>query len=287
MRPVPDPNRYNHKESRYERPKNRYRCGRARIWGKSCHLGPTQDGQCGGTTECLPVATNNGAECRRPNGACDRGPMPNGSCRHRHTPCTPILSAKIQRTRLNLVAAILMLALISISWWPVSEKFDVTNQNDINATFVSPGELSSTHQAFTASIGCGACHDGHLSMPSPWQIHFSQAENKIDCTSCHNLVIGETSPHNKDERTNACYRCHTLHDDHQEEVELSDRQCITCHKEDFHSFDQHSPFGENFPHGHEPSIVFDHAKHFEFDLGPWVSGGEMRRTRRNPRPRRS
>jgi hypothetical protein len=147
-----------HRESRYERPNQKWVCGWA-CEGTPCDLGPDGKGRCPakGESECTPQADGDRWRCTRLQafgGPCEHGPNPDGTCCHptpKHPVCRPVLSLKAKRGRLAWGAFLLTaagLVLLVMSPW--------------GAQFVSPGKLSSPHASLSLADNraqnCQACH---------------------------------------------------------------------------------------------------------------------------------
>lgn len=277
-------NRFNHKTSRYERPNDNFRCGRGSIWGKPCSFGPDKQGKCGGIAECAPFKNGDRWECRRPSGACDEGPGPNGTCCHTQPPCTPIPSGRRMRGRYTLVAFVTSLAILSIAAI-INEKnkhlTSHTNNDNVQANFFSsgislfdPGELSDIHRAFTGEQGCEECHfiktdsgeertSENISLASLSHPRSLQE----GCVRCHVFNGPANTPHNQTD-TNEELQCNSCHTEHKgrfaELVKINNKQCANCHEQTFATFNDHVAFDERFPHQSPSNIVFDHAKHLNF-----------------------
>jgi hypothetical protein len=79
----------------YERPNQKWICGHA-AEGKACRLGPEGRGRCQATFECAPVLEMKPGEakgrwrCTRPGGACETGPLPDGTCCRPIPRCSPV-----------------------------------------------------------------------------------------------------------------------------------------------------------------------------------------------------
>jgi len=109
-----DPEKFKHNRSAYERPNQKFRCGREKFWQKPCSQGPTEGGACGGVTECNPAKNEKGRyECKRPasaGGPCGDGPLPEGSCSRKHPPCVPLSSLRESRGRLAFLFVCVVIA---------------------------------------------------------------------------------------------------------------------------------------------------------------------------------
>ena len=88
----------------YERPNQKWICGHA-CEGQSCRLGPSHRGHCRATAECVPVLEKAEGEakgrwrCTRAGGACENGPLPDGSCCRPVARCSPVPTLRTVRGR--------------------------------------------------------------------------------------------------------------------------------------------------------------------------------------------
>jgi hypothetical protein len=154
----------------YARPNQNWICGHA-CDGNPCRLGPDEKGRCRATAECKPVLETKPGEtkgrwrCTRPGGACEAGPLPDGSCCRPIAKCSPLPTLRRLRGRLTLaviaVSCAALLVLLGSPPW--------------RDKFINPGELSQPHSgaAFAAlaatnqlNSGCGACHVAGNSGPN-------------------------------------------------------------------------------------------------------------------------
>ena len=146
----------------YARPNQNWICGHA-CEGNACRQGPDAKGRCRATAECKPVLETKPGEtkgrwrCTRSGGACESGPLPDGTCCRPIAKCSPVPTLRVWRGRATLVViaasfAALLVLLGNPPW---------RNQ------FINPGEISNAHSgaAFAAlaatnhlNQNCGACH---------------------------------------------------------------------------------------------------------------------------------
>ena len=85
--------------SQYERPNLNWICGHA-AEGLACRIGPDSKGRCCGVAECQPRREYDRWVCTRPTsagGACNQGPMSDGTCAHPIPPCSPVRSLRAKR----------------------------------------------------------------------------------------------------------------------------------------------------------------------------------------------
>lgn len=262
---ITDPDRFKQDKSPYERPNFPYRCGRIGLWSKPCGRGPSSEGQCGGVAECRPFFDNGRWACRRSTrsgGPCEEGPLPDGSCCHQHPPCKPMPSLRGYRARLTLLAAALVIALISA--------FAFYGDSATAISAVNPGALTGGHENFTAKDGCATCHKQHGGSATEWvQASWSPATLSSACETCHTFSGPASAPHNEQfktagaERKTECTMCHTEHKGSDAKItQLTDSQCNACHEKRFTSLSEgHPPFSEDYPSRRRTAIAFDHTSH--------------------------
>jgi len=231
----------------YARPNQNWICGHA-CDGNPCRQGPDAKGRCGATAECKPVLQTKPGEtkgrwiCTRPGGACESGPLPDGSCCRPIAKCSPMPTLRVWRGRLTLAViaascAVLLIILGNPPW---------------RNHFISPGEISGGHSsaAFAAlaatnhlNSSCGACHVAGNSGPNGMvhaalhaepgifdvnKLAFAKAEEPtvIDesCLKCH---AGKNF-HQPDAPVISCAFCHA---EHQGKVmaATTDANCDFCH----------------------------------------------------------
>jgi len=257
-------------EAGYERPNEDYRCGRERFWRKPCPRGPSVYGECRGTSECAPAFRNGRYECRRRSaagGPCEDGPLPDGSCSHRHPPCVPRRTLRAIRGRLTTLAALVPIALIVAF-------LDFGGNDPVAVSSVDSGPLTGAHASFTREEGCVACHEPHGAGVATWlNAAFVPRGDGVSarCLGCHTFDGDPLRPHNMvaanphpESEPTRCVRCHTEHKGVDADIKgLTDRQCNSCHEQKFESFTEgHPPFPERYPHTQRNSVWFDHAAHF-------------------------
>lgn len=262
---ITDPDRFKQDKSPYERPNFPYRCGRIGLWAKPCGRGPSSEGYCGGVSECRPFFDNGRWACRRSNrsgGPCEEGPLPDGSCSHQHPPCKPMPSLRGYRSRLTLLAAAVIVALISA--------FAFYGDSATAVSAVNPGPLTGGHENFTAKEGCATCHQPHGAGATQWmQASWSPGALSSACETCHAFSGPASSPHNEHfktaggQRTTQCTMCHTEHMGSDAKItKLSDSQCNACHEKQFKSLSHgHPPFSKDYPSRRRTAIAFNHTSH--------------------------
>ncbi len=221
----------------YERPHQRYRCGRGASWGKPCAAGPTADGKCGDT-----------------NCSSEKDALP---------PCVPRLTLRARRGRITWQ----LCAFVSLL---IAGGFHFGRGAKSKPLAVDPGPLSAKHANFTTEQGCAACHPAHGAGLGRWvKAAFSHTDMNAQCSTCHKFGGFAHQPHNEIFDTNPraretdCRQCHTEHQGANANLTtITDAQCHTCHTVQFKRFDKgHSAFAVDFPHSARPGIRFNHAKH--------------------------
>lgn len=253
-----------HKNADYDRQSSPYRCGRGSRWKKPCWQGPDSTGKCGGIAECTPLRKGDRYYCQRPQfagGACKEGPLPDGSCNHTHTPCRPVPGIRSLRRRITLLGLFLIIALITIysNREPGSELIAMIN----------PGELSSSHSGFPATVQCENCHSVHDKKTVDWFMSaFEHQDLTKNCVQCHKLTGPIKAPHNKifgnnnDNRLVECQVCHQEHNGSGFDIsQVSNRMCSNCHEQQFSELSNHVKISEDYPHQEPQNIFFDHATH--------------------------
>lgn len=260
------PRRFGHETSVYERPVQNLVCGRGSMWRKPCWQGPGAQGQCGGTAECIPVRVDDRWECRRPKqagGRCTDGPLPDGSCAHRHLPCVPQSSLRRRRGRWSLAALVALFVLLVLG--P-----DPTAKSVVNPAAIDPGALTSVHAGFTRDQGCLACHESHGRDALGWlTAAFRNNDPSAKCTECHNFSGPAMRAHNLAAVAKvpagevSCVRCHSEHQGASAAIKsVPDTTCANCHAKAFDNFEhKHPAFGARYPYVRPGAINFDHAKH--------------------------
>ena len=258
--------RAGHDATTYERPTQPYVCGRASLWRKACWQGPGLRGECGGAFECIPVRSGDRWECRRPRqagGRCSDGPLPTGSCSHRHAPCAPVTGLRRLRARVSLVALLALVVVLIVG--P-----DPTARTAVNAAALDAGRLSSVHAGFTREQGCAACHASHAKDAWGWfAAAFSSNDPSARCADCHGFAGETMRAHNgvHSKRGEAplvsCVRCHTEHQGAEVKIaRVRDYVCASCHEKSFSDFPSgHPQFAARYPYAKPGAINFDHTKH--------------------------
>ncbi len=229
-----DPKKFSHQTSAYERPNNKYICGRGSNWGTPCLSGPNFDGTCGGAEEG-------------------------------QSPCTPRRSLRRLRGRYSAIIFGLIAALLIV--------FNGLPNGSVPAlSALNPGPLTGDHLNFVgpSSKSCSACHAPHESSGWYWlSSAFVDNDMTSKCLDCHifegpaRLAHNQTISATQSVMRTDCVMCHTEHKGSDADISaLSDEQCSICHENKFDAFDSgHPQFRERFPYFIRPSIKFDHVSH--------------------------
>lgn len=255
--------------------KQKWECG---CDGEPCRHGPDKRGRCQMLPECQPAREGERWLCARPlsrGGACEKGPLPNGECCKKPTPCLPRLSPEAMLTRAWLMTALFFtgLSLVFLSY----------------PALMAPGKLMPPHTPMDAQ--CERCHGGFDDSPAMMaaQILFGGAKpNHFKCADCHRLGEFGTRPHSVAKlravagarevplemelslpffneelmQEITCTNCHRSHDGERELIpSMSDLQCQVCHASAWRSIVTH-PQWRTFPHHDESSIGYAHDVHF-------------------------
>lgn len=289
-------------KSRYERPTLTWVCGRESE-GCPCHIGPTLSGECQADLECTPYRDGDGYRCARPpawGGACEKGPLPDGSCCQTVVLCQPKRSTRARRMIFSVCSAGFVLGVLLLVFG---------SDPDIRNELVSPGELTLQHQSSRQK--CSDCHtkadlaiDGltgaQTEMASGSKEYVPLAlQDSRRCLSCHDLGDSPLNPHALasvsltdltssamlDEHADtapwlvsvstrlgtsplqsdelACSICHKEHRGKFFDLtKLADAQCQVCHTKQFHNFATGHPEFDGFPYSRRTRIHFDHTTHY-------------------------
>lgn len=272
---------FSHSNSRYERPLQPYRCGRARRWQQPCWQGPDTNAKCGGQNECVPTRQGDGYICKRPahaGGPCLQGPLPDGSCCNQRPACVPQPSLRKRRRRYTLLALLVpLIALISLA---------NISSSPLTAPHLSvnPGPLSRVHQEFIGEKGCQSCHtDQQNSAQGIVKAILTHTTINQGCENCHDFAGRSELPHNSifpsrnDLQPTQCLDCHSEHHGDEGLVpKLSNAQCgLACHQQPFTDFaTAHPEFPANFPSESPGSIQFDHQRHFKRHFVQYFRGAD-------------
>ncbi|MBI06950.1 MAG: hypothetical protein CMM54_08225 [Rhodospirillaceae bacterium] len=259
-----DPEKFKHDSSRYERPTNRFRCGRGAEWGKPCEFGPETTGRCGGMNECRPAKVGDRWECRRSaiaGGPCENGPDADGSCCNKHPPCQP-------RRTIRSIRGLLAISAFAIVVGVIALMLTLDSGDAARDSIIQPGSLTGGHDNFTSAEGCISCHSAHNEDAGDWFLAAFTEEDMTDqCVDCHTFGGDPRHAHNanfaSEGPTTQCVMCHTEHKGEDADIKsMSDAQCNACHENSIDSFSSNHPaFGANFPHDRRTSVQFNHTSH--------------------------
>ena len=213
----------------YARPNQNWTCGHA-CEGAPCRLGPDDKGRCRATAECKPLLETKPGEtkgrwrCTRPGGACEAGPLPDGSCCRPISKCSPRPTLRLIRGRLTLATVVFSVATLLI----------VLGHGAWRNRFINPGPVSLAHSgaAFAAlaltnhlNQNCGACHAAGNSGPNG-MLHASLHANP-GIFDIKGLVLAKTAEPNAIDE--ACEKCHVAKNFHQ--ANAAPTSCSFCHAE--------------------------------------------------------
>jgi hypothetical protein len=289
----------------YARPNQNWICGHA-CEGNACRQGPDAKGRCGATAECKPVLETKPGEtkgrwrCTRSGGACESGPLPDGSCCRPIAKCSPVPALRVWRGRATfaVIAASFAALLVLLGNPPWRNQF------------VNPGEISSAHSgaAFAAlaatnhlNQSCGACHVAGNSGPHGMVRAALQAEPGIldlkklatakpaeptaideSCLKCH----AGRNFHHPDAPVISCSFCHVEHHG-AAMAATTDANCVFCHGDMVkmavsratpvihHFAEDHPQFRFITEKWRDPdTLKFNHALHLTGATIPKLPGGE-------------
>ncbi len=217
----------------YVRPNQNWICGWA-CEGRACKLGPGPNGECRVTFECKPALelkpgeTKGRWKCTRTKdqgGACEHGPLPDGTCCRPLPRCNPVRSLRAKRGRFTVaVCALTAGVLLLLLGGPERYKF------------INPGEISSHHTGkafaelkgagFGANEGCHVCHSGANQGPGGWmRAAFTASPGPFELRRVAAVTAGDMTLIDRN-----CLACHPQHNFHQPNV-LRDHSCSACHRE--------------------------------------------------------
>ena len=184
--------RFGIKDSQYERPAQKWVCGRA-AEGDPCAVGPDDRGECQATLgDCFPLRDGDRWKCTRDQfrgGKCGIGPIPDGRCSQRASQCLPVLNLRRKRGGHSRWIVLLSLSILVIFL-----------ASSTRMKFVSPGDLSFQHSS--GAENCKSCHSSSTENPAGWVAaafspHPQEQESKL-CTSCHKFGEYSLKAHSLD-----------------------------------------------------------------------------------------
>jgi hypothetical protein len=215
----------------YERPNQKWICGHA-AEGKACRLGPDRRGRCQATFECSPALEKKPGEtkgrwrCTRPGGACETGPLPDGTCCRPIPKCSPVPTLRKQRGRFTFAVVTATLALLLI----------LLGSRSLRPGFLNSGELSTAHSGVAfiernartnhTDHACAACHQAGGSGASGLVAAALKATpGPFEISKLATAIPGKMTAIDE-----ACQRCHTKHRFHQPNT-VKEVSCSFCHAE--------------------------------------------------------
>ncbi|MCP4252218.1 MAG: cytochrome c3 family protein [Candidatus Scalindua sp.] len=289
----------NYKKSTYERPNQKWVCGK-KSTGNPCLKGPGTQGQCQVDFECSPRQKDGKWVCALPQslgGPCSPGPSTDGTCGKPVTKCQPVRSRRNLRGIVTGVVVMLTFVIVALIL-----------TIDGSKKVILPGALSAGH---AVQKECSTCHSSFNNGFSGWVTSvFSDdigKENSNRCQSCHDLNDHAMSPHSlPEERMKVivklraeqkagqgsvtqmhdgigmnlsvsisklltsdspdlnCNLCHKEHRGARHDItKISQESCQVCHQNQFYRLSNGHPEFVNYPNSRRTRIIFDHVSHLE------------------------
>lgn len=279
----------------YDRPNQAWICGHTDD-GNPCPVGPGRLGLCQHAGDCRPVQLDGEWKCNRSplhGGLCDYGPDVDGGCGIQRTTCTPQASLRKRRGVFVLgcfaVAVAILVLMLTAPW-----RMEALAPGEL--TFSHAQILNGREN----SNRCSACHSAGDETLAEWLVpaalRYSDGREPMSrsqsdlCLHCHDKSFDRLTalvPHGvtltqlqkmtdeandrltaargvgseKRYRDIACSTCHREHHGSMYNLsEMSNKQCASCHVDDFHRFQDHAEF-ENWPFRRRTRIAFDHTSH--------------------------
>ena len=267
-----------------------------------CRAGKELDGRTSG--QCLPRKIGSRWLCTREEThstpPCEEGPRPDGSCCKVVARCRPVRSLRSRRKTLTIAISALTVAALIIAY-TTSPRDDGEAPSVLSAGHLSsnhsflqtkcsechsnepltPARISALHsvtaqhRAISDGRLCLECHDtiGGTDGQFAFHPHTSDmtrtAPGKRGQSKSSDLVMIAASALGGGRAENNSMHCATCHKEHHgagfKIMELSDRQCQTCHENQFKSFSNgHPEFRESiYPYKRRNAIRFDHYSHYQ------------------------
>ena len=184
------PQEFGHTGSSYERPNDKWICGRAAV-GKECIRGPGRRGVCHGSALCFPIydprrqAWLCGRQ-RHHGGKCLQGPGEGGSCSQglpNDGKCQPVRSLRSQRGLVSFYAGLAALAFVLIA-----------SSGREQLHLIDPGSLVAVH----GSVSCQECHVAASGTLADWAATTLNGAGWSDserCLACHDYGENGRAPH--------------------------------------------------------------------------------------------
>ncbi|MCA9217256.1 MAG: hypothetical protein KDB27_29505, partial [Planctomycetales bacterium] len=111
---------------------------------------------------------------------------------------------------------------------------------------------------------CLHCHENsfdRLTALAPHGITVNELKELTDQAAVRSGLKNVAYEHSNGSKEIACSVCHKEHHGAMHNLSaLTNKQCSTCHVENFHQFDDHPEF-QNWPHRRRTRIAFDHTSH--------------------------
>lgn len=285
-----------HEKPDYHRPNQNWVC--TAEPGCGCPGGPTLQGACAARSPCEPKLENQRWICQRSShrgGACDAGPDPTGCCGQEITGCVPRRSLRSVRkifvvSTVSLITGILLLGI----WKPNRHEFlapgglsshhaQIWSGPDAEDRCIACHSASATDpiQWVASFFGGGShvdqpqyqkcldCHEKNINRDHALLVHNLpraelekitariQAENPQ--SHAMDRLLGSPVHHSAGI---ACATCHREHHgaDH-DLAALTDKQCQSCHAQQFESFERGHPEFKSYAQSPVQNIRFDHYSH--------------------------
>ncbi|HVO29349.1 MAG TPA: multiheme c-type cytochrome, partial [bacterium] len=294
----------------YERPNQKWVCGHA-AEGKACRVGPDGRGHCVAKAECTPKKNGDRWLCMRPEGACETGPRPDGSCCRPIPPCVPVRSRRALRGTISWgVAAAFFGVLVAITGGGGRG-----SGGGVRAALLSPGPLSSHHAA--AAKDCATCHTAGSESIARVALAGAADVDSSRCLACHEPpTTASTRLAHGVERASlmptpipgttpvatpavagtagmfaataaghdapACAACHPEHRGRGvAPISLGSARCQACHEKTVSGLKDHPEFTTLAGHAAGTHIRFDHLEKTHSRIGcdachaPSADGGRM------------
>ena len=267
-----------------------------------CRAGKELDGRTSG--QCLPRKIGSRWLCTREEThsapPCEEGPLPDGSCCKTVARCRPVRSLRSRRKTLTIAVSAMTVAVLIIAY-TTSPRDDGEAPSVLSAGHLSsnhsflqtkcsechsnepltPARISALHsvtaqhRAISDGRLCLECHDTIGGTDGQFAFHPHTSDmtrttpGKRGQSKSSDLVMIAASALGAGRAENNSIHCATCHKEHHgagsKITELSDRQCQTCHENQFKSFsDGHPEFRESiYPYKRRNAIRFDHYSHYQ------------------------
>ena len=240
----------NHKDSGYQRPKQKWLCGR--LDGQICQLGPTNKGKC-----------------------------------QQQEKCQPSRSIKSKRGYLTQWVSMVTVALLALAFtidkaWLFNSGPLSSSHATIDNCAVCHSNFNSTistwfHQTITLEAGdsnqqCLRCHIRKKHAFSPHNLSkatlnkLTESQNQRLQQGLADKTIAPNDMHVMHIWINESLHCGTCHREHKGNsihlINTSNERCQVCHLQTFESFSTNHPQFDQYPYSRRTRIRFDHVNHF-------------------------